>query len=482
MINQSLLGFLPIIATILTALIVMIAASFRVHQGVIASLCCLGLLSSLITSFVEYNPQSYVIEMPLLVIDSYGLFMMQFILIVGMIIILFSYEYWRKQHIVAHEYYLSIILSIVGALVMVTSDHLASFFLGLELMTIPLYALISYFSYQEKSLEAGVKYIILASASTSLLLFGIALMYFHFETMSLLQMHARIEEGLNYEPAFVVGFALIIVGIAFKISAVPFHLWTPDVFNGAPLPVTAYLATLSKGATMAIFLRLWQILYPLIPEASWVIALMSGLSMIGGNLLALKQDNVKRLLGFSSIAHFGYILMTLLSTGASSLEAFMFYLFAYSATILLIFGTMMCLPSAERQINTIDDLKGFIREEKTLGFFLALGFFSLMGLPFTAIFMGKILVIMAGFESSQWFLLASLIISSILGFLVYMRLINALFSSSVKQHVLVKGTAWTTSVLAVLALITFLLGIWPTLATNLMPSAYEQLLQAENSF
>lgn len=480
MTSQSLLGFLPLIIMMVSVLLVMFAASFKCSHKSIAILSAVGLLSALASTFLTYGKETLEVTTPLLIVDPYGLYMMQLILILSFIIVIFSYEYWRKFNTRAHEYYISLLLSITGALVMVISDHLASFFLGLELMTIPLYAAISYFSTRKSSLDAGVKYIILAGTSTALLLFGMALIYAQSGTMNLITMGEKLNSGLSVaEPLFLGGFALMLVGVGFKISAVPFHLWTPDVYDGAPLPVAAYLATISKGASIALFFRLWQVVAPGAPDAAWIIACMAGLSMVGGNLLALKQDNLKRLLGYSSIAHFGYILMTILSFGSTASEAFLFYLSAYGATILLVFGALICLSSANKEIVMISDLHGLMKTKRALALVLTLGFFSLMGIPFTAIFMGKILVIMAGVESSQWFLLTSLLLSSIVGLFVYLRLVNALFVQGENSDITLQLTPWASSALALLSVIAMLLGIWPTLATDLMPLAHDGMFHSE---
>ncbi|HXW60453.1 MAG TPA: NADH-quinone oxidoreductase subunit N [Myxococcota bacterium] len=480
MTSQSLLSFLPILATGITALLVLFCASFRCSHGMIAFMSALGLLISLVLTFIDFDQSLMQVNMPILIVDAYGLFMMQLMLIFGIILIIFSYEYWRAQTIAPQEYYILIILSLVGALVMVVSDHLASFFLGLELMTIPLYVLISYFSYKKHSLDAGVKYLILAGASTSLLLFGMAFIYVQTGTMSLIEINDRLNDGLVVGPLFLIGFALVLVGVGFKISAVPFHLWTADVYAGAPLPAAAYLATISKGATMALFLRLWQIVAPSMPKVAWIIAILAALSMIGGNLLAFKEDNLKRLLGYSSIAQFGYILMAILSSGVTAFEAFLFYLSAYGVTILLIFGALMCMESKRHEIFALKDFNSLFKTHRFLGIVLCLGLFSLMGIPFTAIFMGKVLVLMAGVESSQWILIAALLLSSILGLFVYLRIANAIFlSPNLGDLIPVKRTPWATSLLTMLAIATLALGLWPTLATNLMPLPYEQMSQTE---
>lgn len=475
MTSQSLISFLPIICTILATFALVVAASFSASPGAIALMSAFGLLAAILSTFIGIESSLLTVQTPLLLVDPYGLFMMQLILVFGIIVIIFSYEYWQRQQLLATEYYICVLLSLVGAQVMVISDHLASFFLGLELMTIPLYAMISYFKERRQSLDVGVKYLILAGTSTALLLFGIALIYAQTGTMSLVLMNERLALGFSPQPLFLIGFALIIVGVAFKISAVPFHLWTADVYAGAPLPVIAYLATISKGATMAFFLKMWLIVAPSLPEANWVLAIMAALSMIGGNILALKENNLKRLLGYSSVAQFGYILMTILSSGVTASEAFLFYLAAYGVTILMIFGALICIESKRHELVKIEDLHALLSTHKFLSIVLLLGFFSLMGIPFTAIFMGKILIIMAGVESSQWLLIGSLLLSSIIGLFVYLRLANALLQRPKNTLSSVSATTpWATSTLCMLAIVALVLGLWPTLATDLMPTSYEQ--------
>ena len=253
----------------------------------------------------------------------------------------------------AGEYYILLTVAILGGLVMVSSNHFASFFIGLELLGVSLYVLVAYLGHahrgRQTSLEAGIKYLILSGVASALLLFGIALIYAQFGTLEFPELGiawSRVEV-LN-DPFVAIGLALILAGISFKLSLVPFHMWTPDVYEGSPAPSTAFVATVSKGAIFAVLLRFFVVTGVFQHEVIfYALAGIAILSMLGGNLLALLQSNVKRILAYSSIAHIGYLMVAFLaghSNGVSNdavAESVSFYLVAYFVSTLGALGVVV---------------------------------------------------------------------------------------------------------------------------------------------
>ncbi|MDD5171210.1 MAG: NADH-quinone oxidoreductase subunit N, partial [Syntrophales bacterium] len=333
---------------------------------------------------------------PLFMLDNYALFYMELILAAVFAIILLSYDYLEDSVEKPEEYYLLLLLATLGAMALAASSHFASLFLGLETLSIALYALIAYPRTGNGYLEAGVKYLILSSFSAAFLVFGMALIYAQLGTMEFSRI-AVLMSSLAFDPVLSTGTAMVIIGIGFKLAVVPFHMWTPDVYEGAPVPVTAFIATVSKGAIFALLLRYFAGVE--IAEGSPLFIIFSIIaiaSMFTGNLLALLQNNVKRLLAYSSIAHFGYLLVAFLSVGPFKVTAVTYYLVAYIITMLGAFGVMTVMSGKGRDADALADYEGLFSRRPWIAVTLTLMPLSLAGIPLTAGFSGKFLVMTAG--------------------------------------------------------------------------------------
>ncbi|MCL4561285.1 MAG: NADH-quinone oxidoreductase subunit N [Chloroflexi bacterium] len=414
---------------------------------------------------------------PLLVIDSYSIFFSGLIIAASFIITVLSYSYLSQQRGHREEFYLFLLLATLGSVVLVASTHFASFFLGLEVLSVSLYTLIAY-SRKEYGIEAGVKYLILAGLSSAFLLFGMALVYSELGTMKLAQIPTSLSNpSSGVSQVFVLGgLALIVVGIGFKLALVPFHLWTPDVYQGAPAPVTAFVATISKGAMFALLLRYFTVVnihnYPSLYLAFVVIAIAS---MFIGNLLGLLQTKLKRLLAYSSISHLGYLLVAFLASGPLAAVAVAFYLVTYFVTTLGAFGLITIMSNSDRDAEDPEDYRGlFWRKPWIAGSFTAM-LLSLAGVPLTAGFVGKFYLVTAGIGSALWLLVIVLVVTSGIGLYYYLRVVVAMFASLPKGSTIAPAMRISphfTGALAVtiLVLLLFWLGIYPTPILRLIES------------
>ena len=294
---------------------------------------------------------------PLLTMDGYALFFMGLLVLAGLAVTLFSYHYLEQHNCPKEEYYVLLLLAVLGSAGIVASNHFASFFLCLEILSVSLYAMIAYTRKEIHGLEAAIKYLILAATSDAFLLFGIALIYTETGTMEFTRIASAVTGGRM--SLLLPGTGLFLVGLGFKLSLVPFHMWTPDVYQGAPAPVSGFLASVSKGAVFALILRYVTVVdirsYDSIFLALTIIATVT---MFVGNLLALMQNHVKRILAYSSIAHFGYLLVSLLSAGESAVMAAGYYVAAYFVTILGAFGVISMLSGPDGEPDLINEYKG----------------------------------------------------------------------------------------------------------------------------
>ncbi len=462
----ALLPFLLLSGAIVLILIVI--AVHRSHALTVA-LTSIGLILSLAVLPIVYSITPKQIT-PLLTMDGYALFFIGLLSLAGLAVTLFSYHYLEQHNDQQEEYYVLLLLAVLGSAGIVASNHFASFFVSLEILSVSLYAMIGYTRKEPHGLEAAIKYLILAASSDAFLLFGIALIYMEAGTMEFARIASAAAGGRM--SLLLPGTALFLVGLGFKLSLVPFHMWTPDVYQGAPAPVSGFIASVSKGAVFALILRYMNVVdirsYDSVFLALTAVAIVT---MFAGNLLALMQNHVKRILAYSSIAHFGYLLVSLLAAGETAIIAAGYYLSAYFVTILGAFGVISLLSGADGEPDHINDYKGLGWSHPWLAGVFSAVLLSLSGMPLTAGFFAKFYLIAAGIGSNLWLLIISLVISSIIGLFYYIRIIAVMFARTESQAGLAArpvGAVTAGFFLALLTICLVWLGIYPTWLIDLM--------------
>jgi NADH-quinone oxidoreductase subunit N len=473
---------LPLLIMSATAVILMIAIAIRRSHVAAVVISFTGVAASFGSLLFAASAVPRQVTR-LLVLDSYSLLYMAILLCAAAFVFSFGYDYLKRRQEHREEFYLLVLLATTGAMVLVASRHFASFFLGLELLSVALYALISYVRTESASVEAGIKYLILAASSSSVLLFGLALIYAGSGSMELSQFAAGMSRTGGPANTFplLAGLMLVLTGVGFKLAVVPFHLWVPDVYEGAPLPVTAFIATVSKGGMFALLLRWFRLHDAGLAEApNMVLSIIAMASMLTGNFLALTQTNIKRILAYSSIAHMGYLLVALLAGGALGAPAATYYLTAYLATILGAFGIMAVTSGSQSEAASIDDYRGlFWRRPFVAGAFTTM-ILSLAGIPLTAGFLGKFYVIAAGASQSRWVLLFTLVVSSTIGLFYYLRILVAMYASAGDSGLERDSRTLPVPLLPTLALaaltgLVFLLGVYPTPLWNVIVAVTRDL-------
>ncbi|MGC8603995.1 MAG: NADH-quinone oxidoreductase subunit N [Desulfomonilaceae bacterium] len=459
----QLLPLLPILMISEAVILNLIAISFLRNHFLTAALTGVGLIAALLSTAAVYSstPQNVT---PLIILDGFSIFFMALIFGTAFVVTLLSYRYLELLDENREEYYVLLLLGTLGSAVIVMSNHFASFFLGLEILSVSLYALVAYDRQGPLGTEAGIKYLVLAATSDAFLLFGIALIYADAGSLEFDVITKTI--NMAHPGLLLPGTGLLIVGLGFKLSLVPFHMWTPDVYEGAPAPVTAFLASISKGAVFALMLRYFAVVN-IHSNRSYtlVFTIIAVASMFGGNLLALMQNSVKRILAYSSIAHFGYLLTAFLASGALALTAVSYYLVAYFVTITGAFGVITILSGVEGEPDFLDSYRGMLWRRPLLGAVFSAMLLSLAGIPLTAGFVGKFYVMAAGINSHLLLLVLSLVVSSLIGLFYYLRIIATMFSKDL-GHLRSSGTDLTGHVaaglaLAIIMLLLVFLGIYP---------------------
>lgn len=482
--KEQLISLLPFFIIAATVVAVMLFIAIRRHHAANATLTVIGLnLALLSVIFIALaSPMSFggmdpvfglqLLPLPplgitpLLVVDGYACFYMGMLLVITLACATLSHAYMEGYDGNREEMYLLLLLAVLGGLVLVCSRHLAAFFIGLELLSVPVYGMVAYTFHNRRSLEAGIKYMVLSAAASALLLFGMALIYAVAGTLSYSGLSASYLGQNAHSPLLLAGTALMIVGLGFKLSFVPFHIWTPDVYEGAPAPVAAFLATASKTAVFAALLRFFYEGGVLSSEhLRDVLAILAGLSIIVGNLLALAQTNIKRLLGYSSIAHFGYLLVPVV--GGFGPEAVAVYLITYVVTTLAAFGvvTLMSSPYKTQDADQLYNYRGLFWRRPYLTGVMTVTMLSLAGIPVTAGFIGKFYVLAAGVTAQLWWLLALVVIGSAIGLYYYLRVMVTMFLPEAGMHRYDAPLHWSQGAGGVMVLgltvLMFVLGMYP---------------------
>jgi len=429
--RADLIAIAPLIVVTASTVVLMLAVAIRRAHALAAGLSWLGLGTALLSLGPAWSAAPHQVA-ALLVIDQYGLLYMALVLAGSLVAAIFAHGYQKGNASPPEEFYLLLLLASLGSCVLVVSSHFVSLFLGLEILSVALYALIAYPRLRREPVEAGMKYLVLGSASAAFLLFGMALVYAQLGTMSLGRLAAAVGSGsLTADPVIALGVALMLTGAGFKLGVVPFHLWAPDVYEGAPATVGGFIATVSKASMVALVFRYFTDVN--ISSYRSVLVALSAIavaSMFAGNLLALLQNNLKRILAYSSISHLGYVLVAIQVPGREAAEAAAYYLTAYLITLLLAFGAIAVVSNGEEDSDRLEDYRGLFWRNPLPATALTAAMLSLAGIPLTAGFIGKFYIVAAGVEAALWPLVIILVVTSVIGLFYYLRVVVMLYGES----------------------------------------------------
>lgn len=473
---QEIIGLLPLLVLGGGILLAIVGIAIRRSLVFAYVFTLVVILAAVVLAIVRFPAAPQPIA-DLFVIDSFGYFYLILILLATLAVAVFGHFSLRNFYLEKRreEFFVLLMLAALGACMLALSVHFISFFVSLGLMSISLYSLIAYYRNREIAIEAGIKYLILAAVATSFLLFGMALVLMATGTMSFTALAGATVS--NFDFLLTAGFALILVGIGFELAAVPFHIWTPDIYEGASAPISAFVASVAKGSVVALLIRFFIManLYRF-ENVVWAVAILAMLSMLVGNLLALMQKNVKRLLAYSSVAHFGYLLVAIIAGGKLGASAATFYLAIYMVSILSAFGLVALISESHDEAFDIQDYRGLFWRKPWLAVAFTISLLSLAGIPLTAGFAGKFFVLAAGVGQAQWLLVIILIAGSVIGLYYYLRIIVIMLQGAVEGRSETVKNKTATSVFAgglalvVLTLAIIWLGTYPTWLMDIINS------------
>jgi len=436
--------------------------------GVVAALACLywgiGVEASAFSGMVRIDPLSF--------------FFKVMITIITLLTLLVSLGYAKREGIGFGEYYVLVLFAAVGMMLMASGVNLLIIFLGLEVMSISIYVLAGIMRDDTRSVEAAFKYFLLGAFASAFLLYGIALIYASTGTLDLAGIGRVLAERswISGRPILITGVALLMVGFGFKLALVPFHMWTPDVYEGAPTSITAFMATGVKAAGFAAFVRVFFYALPALQahwtQIMWVLAVAT---MTVGNIIALSQSNIKRMLAYSSIAHAGYILVAFVAGNELGISGILFYLLAYVFMNIGAFTVVILLGKKGEENTLISDYAGVGYRHPLLAIAMAVFMFSLAGVPPTAGFMAKFYVFSAAVKADYYWLAIIGVLNSAVAAYYYLRVLIYMYFREPERELAISGF----SPAAVLAII---ISVWGVLNMGILPSAFLALAQQSIHF
>jgi NADH-quinone oxidoreductase subunit N len=484
MTTEDLVAFSPFIATILVAAAILITDFiFPGRKGPALAVAFLGLgIVGLLTALVGQDPLPKLAFNGAYVVDALTTFLDILFISIVALTIAFAPDYLEERDLPVAEFAAVLVFAMSGAMLIAGSADLLLMFLGLELMVLPGYVMAGYHKSDGYSTEGAIKYFLLGSFSSAILLFGLAFVWGMTGTTRIAGVSEALANivsgGAPLAPALGLGLAFMTTGVAFKIAAVPFHYWTPDAYQGSPTPVTGYLSVGPKIGAFALIIRLFaDALGPLAADWNAVIMILAALTMTLGNLVALAQDNVKRMLAYSSIAHTGYMLVGFAAFGAGQqdgMSGLLYYGAAYAFMNLGAFAVIAAIQKRQGVTSNLSTFSGLIRREPTLALLMTLFLLSLTGIPPTAGFFGKFYVILAAVEAGGWLnVLAVLaVLNAAIAAFYYLRVVVYMFmrEPTTEQPGLRHGRlVWTG--LAVATVMTIALGLFPTTMLDIVARA-----------
>jgi len=471
MIESPFNAIVPIVCVVLAALAVMAAEAFRARDEEMAlgGLGIVGLIGAAVSSVLLWNEGAS--SFGVIVADNFGLFVTMTLVIVGILTIMFSSAVVRRDALPAGEYYALVLFAVAGMIMMATANDLLVIFIALEILSLAVYVLTGIRRDDPRATEAAFKYFLLGAFSSAFFLYGIAFTYGLSGSTRLDRVGAYLAaQSMSDSPLILVAVGLLLVGFAFKISAVPFHMWTPDVYEGAPAVVTGFMSTGVKAAAFAAFTRVFLSAFePFSVDWAPIVWVLAVATMILGTVVGVAQSNVKRMLAYSSIAHGGYLLVGLVAANQVGKAAILFYLLAYAVTNVAAFGVIALLGSRDAANDELRDFTGLWHSRPTLAALMTVCLLSLGGLPPTAGFIGKWYIFSAAVSSGYYGLAIIGVLTSVVSVFFYLRVVVMMYMAdrdpALAAPAQVGGVGMTALVASIIVI--FYLGVLPTRALDL---------------
>jgi NADH-quinone oxidoreductase subunit N len=394
--------------------------------------------------------------------DNFALFFEVLFASLGILTVALAHSYLVRRGFLESEFHILVMAAVIGMMVLGSATSLVTVFLGLEMLSIALYIMCGFARSDFRSQEAAAKYLLVGGFASAFVLYGMALVYGGAGTTVIPDIAQRLTAGTSTNPLILLGILLMGVGFAFKVSAAPFHMWTPDVYQGAPIPVTAFMSVGTKAAAFAMIVRVFAGGLPhLAPEWQTLLAFVAATSMIVGNLMALTQQSLKRLLAYSGVAQAGYILIGVIAGGENGLAAVLYYLFVYMFMNFGAFAVITLLSGADGDRDAFADLEGLGRRNPVLAVAMSIFMLSLAGFPPSVGFFGKLFLFTAGVSAGYTWLVVLAVLMSVVSVFYYIRVLVPIWSPSPRVD-RVSSSFSSTAAIVLSGVASIALGIYPT--------------------
>ncbi len=473
--TTDLIPILPELVTLVTACTILVVDLFLKdeHKGLNHTLAILGLLAAIGATWVVGGGERQVVFDGSFVRDGMSDVLIGFTLLITLLTFVYSREYLRSRGLLCGEYYALVLFAVLGMLVMISANSFLTVYLGLELLALSLYALVAFDRDSRSGAEAAMKYFVLGALGSGMLLYGISMIYGATGSIDLATVAKAVAAQGMGNKVLVFGLAFLVVGIGFKFGAVPFHMWVPDVYQGAPMPVVAFLGSVPKLAAFALAMRLLvDGLGPLHHDWQGMLVILAVLSMGLGNLVAIAQTNIKRMLAYSTISHVGFLFLGVLAGTAHGYSVAMFYAVVYALMAAGAFGLLSLLSRDGVEAENLEDLKGLNERDPWYAAIMAILMFSMAGVPPTVGFMAKLMVLEAVVRIDLVWVALLAVFFSIIGAFYYIRVVKYMyFDKPVTEAPLVLSGGARVAI-SVNGLAVLLLGVFPASLLALCQAAF----------
>ncbi|MGE5619827.1 MAG: NADH-quinone oxidoreductase subunit N [Sphingomonadaceae bacterium] len=460
----------PVLVLSVVAMAVLVLGLFAKEKGgrLLTAFCLAGLAVAAVVSLALWGSRRTAFSQMLVVDDFYVFFSLLAVGVTALAIAL-SASYVERSGLARAEYYALMLFGATGMVVMVGASNLITLLVGLELLSLSLYVLAGFARTRLTSEEAALKYFLLGSFALGLLIYGSALVYGATGSLDYAGIAKALQRAEGASPMLLLGAGLVLAGFAFKLSLVPFHMWVPDVYEGAPTPVTAYMAVGTKATVFAALLRMLVTAFPA-AQGEWapILAVLAAVTVIVANVAAVVQTNLKRLLGYSAISHAGYVSMAVVAGGGIGNDAAVFYLVAYTVMNFGAFAVMVAVGEGREQRLDLSDYAGLAKRSPWLAAAMAVFMLSLGGAPFTAGFLAKLYVFGAAVQGGYLWLALVGVATSVVAFYYYLKVVVAMYMAEPADTVVLQAPAGAVAgVLVVAVLLTLQMGVFPSLFLGL---------------
>jgi NADH-quinone oxidoreductase subunit N len=395
------------------------------------------------------------------------------ICIITIVVTFYSFDFLKEHDLIKGEYFVLILFAVLGMFIMVSANSLLTVYLGLELLSLSMYAMVAMNRDSAQATEAAMKYFVLGAIASGMLLYGMSMLYGISGTLELPLIAAYIAQQSDANILLVFGLVFVVIGVAFKLGAVPFHMWLPDVYEGSPTSVTLFISTAPKIAAFAMAIRLLaEGLAPMVADWQEMFMILAVLSMAAGNIIAISQTNIKRMLAYSTIAHVGFLLLGLIAGNQAGYAASMFYVIVYALMSMGSFGMIILLGRKDKEANLLEDFKGLAERSPWFAFIMMMLMFSMAGVPPFVGFWSKWFVIKEVIASGHLWLAATAVVFSVIGAYYYLRIIKLMYFDKPDQMTAIKASQEMRMVLSINGLSLLIIGLAPGLLMALCINAF----------